>query len=312
MNVIEWIRTADPSLDYLVERDVFGRDDAIRRSGIGQSGWCKEYIQNRNADGSWGNRFYQPKWICSHYTILELRNLEYPPTDTVLLEEINRIGMEYKARDGGINPAVTIDVSDICVTAMYLNYAAYYGADISIIERIVDFILGQRMNDGGYNCSFNQKGAVHSSLHTSICVLEAFRTYISHGHTYRADEITRSMDRIVEFILEHKFFRSSTTNEVIDPKMLIMTYPFRWKYTILRALHACVECNVPYDERMDEALSIIENARTKDNTWKIRSPYPGQTYFLMQEPGKPSPMITFLSLKILKRYREYDLSSCLP
>ncbi len=309
MNVIGWIRQADPSLDYLVDRDLLGEDSERKHKRIGKSGWCAEYVRNRKPGGGWGNRFYQPKWTCTHYTILELRNLEYPATDKVLLEEINRIGTEEKATDDGINPAVTMDVSDTCVTAMYLNYAAYYGADIGIIERTVDYILGQRMQDGGYNCNFNQKGAVHSSLHTSICVLEAFHTYALCGYSYRMREIESSMAGIIGFVLEHRFFRSSRTGEVIDKKMLMMTYPFRWKYTVLRALNTFVDCNVRYDQRMDEALNIIEGKRAKGNTWKMQSGYPGQTYFRMEDPGKPSRLITFLALKTLKKYRNYDLTT---
>ncbi len=305
MNVIEWIKSIDPSLDYLADRDLCDNADEQKHNRIGKSGWCFEYIKNRNPDGGWGRRFYQPKWICSHYTILELRNLEYPPTDNLLLKEINRIGTEETASDGGINPSVTMDISDTCVTAMYLDYAVYYGADPNIIIRIINYILGQQMNDGGYNCNFNQTGAVHSSLHTSICVLEAFQTYISHGHAYRIPEVRQSMECIVDFILKHRFFRSSSTNEVIDKKMLIMTYPFRWKYTVLRALNAFAGCDVKYDKRMDEVLDLIESRKTKDNTWKMQSNYPGQTYFTMEEAGKPGGMITYLALKILKKYRGY-------
>ena len=308
MNTIDWIRNGDPSLDYLVDKYLLGINNEQKHNRIGKCGWCSDYIERRLPNGSWGNRFYQPKWICSHYTILELRNLEYPPTDKILLKEINRIGLEEKGNDGGINPAVTIEVSDTCVTAMYLNYAVYYGADNSIITRIVDYILNQEMKDGGYNCNLNQKGAIHSSLHTSICVLEAFQSYILNGYSYRIIEIRKSKDKIVNFILEHNFYRSSKTNEIIDHKMTVMTYPFRWKYTVLRAFNAFVDCNVQYDKRMDEILDMIENKRTKNNTWKIQSNYPGQHYFIMEDAGKPSRMITYLALKILKKYRELDLT----
>ncbi len=308
MDIIEWIRSGDPSLDYLVDRDLFDKKNESKHSNIGKSGWCFEYIKNRNHDGSWGNRFYQPKWICSHYTILELRNLEYPPNDSLLQKEINRIGNEEIASDGGINPSVTMDVSDTCVTAMYLNYAVYYKADMQIIERIIDYLLEQRMDDGGYNCNFNQKGAVHSSFHTSICVLEAFQTYISAKHTYRISEVLQSKDSIIEFLLAHKLFRSSRNNEIVDNKMLIMTYPFRWKYTTLRALNAFVDCNAKYDNRMDEVLDLIESKRGNDNKWKIQSSYPGKEFFKMEEAGKPSKIITYMALKILRKYRNLDLT----
>jgi hypothetical protein len=308
MNTLDWIRSGDPSLDYLVDRDLFDHKDEQKHHKIGKIGWCFEYIKNRKSDGSWGNRFYQPKWICSHYTILELRNLEYPPTDKLLQKEINKIGLEELASDGGINPSVTMDVSDTCVTAMYLNYAIYYQAEVKIIERIIDYLLNQRMNDGGYNCNFNQKGAVHSSFHTSICVLEAYQTYISAHHSYRIKEVIQSKENIIEFLLVHKFYRSSSNNDVIDKKMLMMTYPFRWKYTTLRALNVFVDCDVKYDKRMNEILDIIESKCSKDCKWKIQTGYAGNEYFKMEEAGKPSKIITYMAIKILRKYRKFDLT----
>lgn len=308
MNTIEWIRSADPSLDYLVDRDLFDTIDEEKHRRIGKTGWCSEYIKRRKPDGGWGNRFYQPKWICSHYTILELRNLEFPPGDALLLKEINSIGREEAASDGGINPSVTMDVSDTCVTAMYLNYAAYYRADKAIIDRTVDYLLGQRMRDGGYNCDFNQKGAVHSSFHTSICVLEAFQTYLSNGYAFRKKEVAQSMDSVVEFLLDHRLYRSSRNNEVLDKKMLTMTYPFRWKYTTLRALNAFVDCGARYDARMDEILDFIKGKGGKDHRWKMQSGYPGNEYFKMEEAGKPSRFITYMALKILRKYRGFDVA----
>jgi hypothetical protein len=201
-----------------------------------------------------------------------------------------------------------MDVSDTCVTAMYLSYAVFYQADIKIIERIVDYLLGQRMNDGGYNCNFNQKGAVHSSFHTSICVLESFQTYISANHSYRINEVLQSKDRIIELLLVHKLYRSCRENTVVDKKMLIMTYPFRWKYTTLRALNTFVDCNVKYDKRMDEILDIIEIKCCKDHKWKIQSGYPGNEFFKMEVAGKPSRIITYMAIKILRKYRNFDLT----
>lgn len=306
MNTIDWLRNGDPSLDYLVDRDLFDHKNESKHRKIGKTGWCFEYIKSRKPDGSWGNRFYQPKWTCSHYTILELRNLEYPPTDRLLQKEINTIGSEEIASDGGINPSVTMDVSDTCVTAMYLNYAIYYQAEVKIIERIIDYLLEQRMDDGGYNCNFNQKGAVHSSFHTSICVLEAYQTYISANHSYRIKEVSQSKENIIEFLLLHKLYRSSSNNEVVDKKMLMMTYPFRWKYTTLRALNAFVDCDVKYDNRMNEILDIIESKCGKDYKWKIQTGYPGNEFFKMEEAGKPSKMITYMAMKILRKYRNFD------
>lgn len=116
----------------------------------------------------------------------------------------------------------------------------------------------------------------------------------------------RSINGIVEFMLLHRLFKSSRTGDVIDPKMLAMTYPFRWKHTVLRALNAFADYGVAYDPRMDDALDYIESKRTKDGTWKMQSPFAGQEYFRTEEPGKPSRVISFLALKALGKYRSFS------
>jgi hypothetical protein len=302
MNLLDWLRSGDPALTYLVTRDLLGNDDDNLRKNIRETGWCREYLNNRNPDGGWGRRFYQPKWISTHYTLLELRNLGCPG-DEQMLNEINRIGIEECSADGGINPAVSIETSDTCVTAMYLNYACYYGADSNIINRIIDYLLNQRMTDGGYNCNFNQIGAVHSSLHTSVCVLEGYQSYLSSGNRYRETEIKKSINEIAAFMLEHRLYKSSRTGEIIDKKMLKFTYPYRWKYTILRALNALADAGVSYNEAMEDALRLIEKKQLADGRWKMQAEFAGQVYFTMEETGNPGRLITYLCLKALKAYR---------
>ena len=79
---------------------------------------------------------------------------------------------EEKGRDGGINPSRTIGQSDVCLNGMVLNFASYFKSDEEGLRSVVDFILDQRMHDGGFNCRLNRSGAVHSSLHSTLSVAE--------------------------------------------------------------------------------------------------------------------------------------------
>lgn len=304
--ILEWLLNGDPSIAFLVKRDLLNNEKKFDQNKIGQIGWCADYIKKRGASGSWTTKFYQPKWISTHYTLLELRNLAYKKNDRLIQEEIKKISLNERGIDGGINPAKTIQVSDVCVNGMFLNYAAYFEVNEEIIKNIVDFILSQRMSDGGYNCNLNQIGAKHSSLHSTICVLEGFQSYLNEGYTYRKKEIKQSQETCVDFILRHNLFKSCHTGQVIDSKFLKLTYPFRWKYTILRSLNCFVDMNIPYDARMEDAIAYIENKTTKNGLWKLQSKFSGQEYFDMEEVGKPSRMITYFALKILKHYRNFN------
>lgn len=79
----------------------------------------------------------------------------------------------------------------------------------------MDFILSQKLADGGFNCQLNRKGAVHSSLHSTISVLEGMREYYRNNYKYRIDEILNSEKEGQEFILLHRLYKSDKTGKVI-------------------------------------------------------------------------------------------------
>ncbi len=66
-------------------------DDQNLRKNIETSGWGQVFLSFRQPDGHWGQRFYQPKWISTHYTLLDLRHLNLPAIE-VLLSKRNKQG----------------------------------------------------------------------------------------------------------------------------------------------------------------------------------------------------------------------------
>ena len=53
---------------------------------------------------------------------------------------------------------------------------------------------------------------------------------------------------------------------------------------------------------MDDAINLVLKKRTKDGLWNLASKYPGQTYFDMEQPGKPSRWNTLRALRVLKHF----------
>lgn len=95
-----------------------------------------------------------------------------------------------RAADGGIKlgPSSSIH-SDICVNGMFLNYASYFNTSENELHSLVDCILNEIMPDGGFNCRTTRSGAKHSSLHTTISVLEGLTEFQKAGHKYELDKI---------------------------------------------------------------------------------------------------------------------------
>ena len=88
-----------------------------------------------------------------------------------------------KGPDGGLNPSGTVAQSDVCINGMALHYAAYFGSPNAELRSVVDFLLGQTMPGGGFNCRSNRSGATHASLHTTTSVIEGLTTSASSGYT---------------------------------------------------------------------------------------------------------------------------------
>jgi len=218
------------------------------------------FLSERHPDGHWGDHFYQPKWISTHYTLLDLRNLNLPPGTKDVQDTIQLVLRTQKSDDGGIRlgPS-TAAHSDVCVNGMFLNYASYFRMPEINLQSIVDSILAEIMPDGGFNCRTTRSGATHSSLHSTISVLEGFTEFQKAGYGYRRKEISDAIRSGVEFILIHRLFRSDRTGKIIDNSFLKLTYPCRWRYDILRAMDYFQHAGLAWDDRMAEAIAYLNS-----------------------------------------------------
>jgi hypothetical protein len=269
---------------------------------IEKEGWGQQFLSKRNKDGHWGRAFYQPKWICTHYTLLDLKNLGISPGNKLISQTLDLVFRTEKAPDGGILPIGMNKRSDLCINGMVLNYASYFQTDEKELHSIVDVLLAEVMDDGGFNCRSVSTGAHHSSLHTTLSVLEGIHEYEQNGYTYRLRELQKTKTRSHEFILMHRLFRSDKTGAIIRPSFLKFAYPCRWYYDVLRAMDYFRSAGIKHDARMNDALHEIVKKRTKDGVWKQPSKHPGQTHFDMEQAGKPGRWNTLRALRVLKHY----------
>jgi hypothetical protein len=300
--IITWLLKGDVSIQYQVQRDLLGNNDLALRDRIAREGWGARFLSRRSSSGHWGKRFYQPKWISTHYTILDLKNLNISPRNDKIRQSLAIILENEKGPDGGVLPIGAQQKCDVCLNGMLLNYCAYFEVIQQELKSITDFILSQKMDDGGYNCQVNRKGARHSSLHSTLSVAEGIREYVKRGYTYRVQELISAEKTCQEFILQHRLFKSDRTGNIIDRRMLMLSYPSRWKYDILRALDYFRDFDLKFDARMDDALDILVKKRRKDGRWPLQAKHPGQVHFDMEKAGKPSRWNTLRALRILKKY----------
>jgi hypothetical protein len=307
--ILTWLLEGDVSIQYQVHRDLLGEERPDLKNRIGKEGWGKQFLSKQLDNGHWGRSFYQPKWISTHYTLLDLRHLELPPGNPQVDRAINLALEQEKGADGGIKvhaDSSHITQSDVCVNGMFLNYACHFKAPEKPLESVVDFILSQRMKDGGFNCRRNRSGARHSSLHSTLSVAEGIRSYYRNGYEYRLPELLEAEKSSQEFMLLHQLYISDRTGKIIKKDFLRLTFPGRWKYDILRALDYFQWAEAKYDPRMEPAFQVLLKKRRKDGRWNVQAKYSGQVHFEMEKAGQPSRWNTLRALRVLKHFKNLN------
>lgn len=304
--LISWLLEGDVSVQYQVYRDLLDSERSHLQARIATEGWGARFLSFQKKEGHWGDRFYQPKWISTHYTVLDLKNLNISPNNEAIRRSITQITQSLKAPDGGILPIGVDKKSDMCINGMFLNYASYFGMAEEDLKSIVDLMLLEHMKDGGFNCEFNRREVVHSSMHTTISVLEGILEYAKNGYRYRLEELQDAGGKARAFLLLHRLFQSDRTGDIIDKKWLMLSYPSRWRYDILRALDYFQFAGTDYDPRMQVVLDILKKKRRKDGKWPVQAKHPGQTHFDMEETGGPSRWNTLRAMRVLKHFSQMD------
>ncbi len=299
--IINWLLNGDVSIQYQTWRDILDKEKPGLRRRIAKEGWGAKYISLRNKDGHWGERYYQPKWTSTHYTLLDLKNLCLHPADI----DINRIITELvtnKGSDGGIYPIGKLRLTDICLNGMFLNYACYFGVKRDHLNSVIDLLIKEQMSDGGFNCHSNTVGARHSSLHTTLSVLEGILEYRKNGFTYRLKELNKIENESREFILKHRFYKSCRTGMTIKNRMTALPYPPRWYYDILKSLDYFRNAGCKYDDRMEDAINVLLKKRKKDGRWPLQAHHPGKRHFDMEIAGQPGRWNTLRAMRVLKHF----------
>jgi hypothetical protein len=163
-----------------------------------------------------------------------------------------------------------------------------------------EVLLDRQKEDGGWNC---QVGSDRSSFHTTISVLEGLLEY---ERAVGGDPtLAQARGRAHEYLLQRRLMYSLRTGELVNPRWLLMSFPPRWFYDVLRGLDYLREAGTQPDPRTREAIEVIEGKRRKDGRWPLQNRHPGREHFVMEEgSGRPSRWNTLRALRVLDWYAD--------
>jgi len=297
--VLDWLLASDPAIRWQVMRDLT-REPASRvaseRAGVAGEGWGARLLALQTEDGQWGGGVYSPKWISTTYTLLLLRHLGVDPDDARVRAAIDLV--RDRVVMGGRNRPFFDYSTELCITGMALALGSYFLDDAGSMPQ-PEVLLGRQKEDGGWNCHVSSD---RSSFNTTISVLEGL---LEHERAIGGNpDLAEARGRAHEYLLERRLMYSLRTGELINPRWLLMSFPPRWFYDVLRTLDYLRDAGTDPDPRAGEAIAVIEDKQRKDGRWPLQNRHPGKEHFAMEEgSGKPSRWNTLRALRVLRWYR---------
>jgi hypothetical protein len=300
-----WLLDSDPSIRWQTMRDLVGSpaaEVAAERARVATEGWGAELLAARDEDGQWmggacfPGRGEPPRdgsqpWTSTLPVLLDLRALGLDPTSEVARETTALVAAnchwEYDGApffEGEVEP---------CINGHTVSLGSYFGHDV---EGIVARLLGEQLEDGGWNCEV-ENGATVASFNTTICVLEGL---LEHERAVGpSDATSAARGRGEEYLLERSLFRRRSTGEVAVDAWLELSFPTRWHYDVLRGLEYFRVADRP-DPRLEEAVDVVRAKRRDDGTWLLENTHPGATHVRLDDgDGRPSRWNTLRSRRVL-------------
>jgi hypothetical protein len=314
VTVVDWLLDSDPSIRWQVMRDLTdapGDEIAAERARVAREGAGAQLLALQAADGRWGGAAWNHGWNSTMHALWLLRHLGLDPASAEAQRAVGRVRDQVKWQGSGPPEcdANTFFAGEVepCINGQVATAGAYFGQDV---RGIVDRLLGEQLSDGGWNCEA-ANGSTRASFNTTICVLEALLEHERAGGG--PTEVIEARLRGQEYLLERRLFRRRSTGEVIErdrkggAAWTRFAFPTWWHYDVLRGLEYLRSACVTPDERVAEAIGLVESKRDGDGRWPLETRYAGvMPVEIDQGEGRPSRWNTLRALRVLRWYERGD------
>lgn len=310
MSLIDWLLASDPSIRWQVMRDLTDSPTnqiAIERARIANEGWGAQLLAVQSSDGRWGDAAWNHGWNSTMHVLMLLREMGLDPESDEARRAVGRVRDRVTWKGCGPqecdNNAFFEGEIEPCINGQVALVGAYFRQDV---RGIINRLLSEQLPDGGWNCEA-ENGSTRSSFNSTICVLEALLEFELHDASI--PEVTASRLRGQEYFLERHLFRRRSTGEIIEQDckshaaFTQFAFPTWWHYDVLRALDYLRNAGVTPDDRIAEAIDLVESKRDPEGRWPLEAQYAGNMPIDFGETvGQPSRWNTLRALRVLNWY----------
>ena len=123
----------------------------------------------------------------------------------------------------------------------------------------------------------------------------------------RDPQMKNIISQETEKILENKVYRYLRTPEGSRKDKAgwkRFGYPLFYQADLLEVMVTLTRLGV-HDNRMKDALKIIENSMQKDSKWLLKNSFNGKMWIDIEEKNKPSKWITLRALYVLEMWNNF-------
>lgn len=296
-DVIDWLLDADPALRWQVMRDLVDAPAPIvdaERTRVAREGWGAQILAAQDPDGRWSGGTFFPRWISTSDVLHLLYRFGIVPTDPTVQHALAPI---HEAARWDYDPTLRFWEGEVepCINGRTVGVGAYFGQDV---RGIVDRLLTEQMDDGGWNCE-QENGSVRGSFDSTLNVLEGLLEYERSAGP--DDDVERARQRGEEYLLQRRLLRRLSDGQIPQKRWLYGGFPDGWFYTVPRVLDYFREARPGPDDRMTEALDILEAKRGADGRWPLDHAYHDASLVDLGEvEGGPSRWNTLRALRTLR------------
>ena len=264
MSVDRLLASDEPAVRLLTLTEVLGESARSRAVGAARAEMLDSKLV-RTLSRDYGTHPYQ-KWAGPHWRAVALVDLGVPERHEGASRAVDA-ALGWLDSPGHRKPIVIGGLRRL--HGSQEGNCLWAAARLGLLEdprvtRLVDALVEAQWPDGGWNCDRKQKAA-HSSFHESFAPVVGLAAYAERTGDERAGTAAA---RAAEFFLRHHVFCSERTGEAW-PKLEQLRYPPYWHYDALVGLTVLRRSVGLADERVERALTLLEEKRRPDGLWRV-------------------------------------------
>jgi hypothetical protein len=311
---MDWLlEESNPSVRWFTLKSLLDKPEgelAGERENIMKTGKVPEILALMRTQeyGQSLSRFYTDKYTGLSWQLLILAELGASKTGEVEAQcetmlsssqekESGAFAMETSVKQGGGRKSATIP----CLTGnmIFALSRLGYAEDERVIQAAEWLAENQRYDDG--DGAPSGKPACWGDHSCYMGVVKALKGFAALPPAKRSPKVRDSIRQGTEFLMKHHVYKQShNLSKPMKPGWMKFSFPLMYQTDALEMLLILGQLGIR-DERMREAVELVQQKRNMQGRWLQESTFGGK--FLTDiEPKGQSKWITLRALEALKMY----------